>query len=154
MLVRETVVRSTSYPRHVPLNSKGDGSAKGEDENSIRDQCDSSQAVVVKVSGCHIVLWPMKHFTIRRKKVNLASKSCISNFWTDNLCLFLAFKISEITVHTLLHIICILQWKKENKISWFLARHHFSSLHEPIIWNWRWSKLKWRNSPLGTCRKD
>lgn len=42
--------------------------------------CDSSQAVVVKASGCHIVLCEMKQFTVRRMKVTLASKFCFSNF--------------------------------------------------------------------------
>lgn len=35
----------------VTLNSKGDGSTEGKDENSVRDQCDSYQAVNVKVTS-------------------------------------------------------------------------------------------------------
>lgn len=67
--VRVTVVSSTSYPGHLPLYSKGDGSAKREDETCVSDQCDFSQAVVVKVTGCRIVLRPMKHFTVSSKKL-------------------------------------------------------------------------------------
>lgn len=49
-LVRETVVEALLTP-DVSLNSKGDGSTQGKDENSVRDQCDSYQVVNVKVSG-------------------------------------------------------------------------------------------------------
>lgn len=34
----------------VSLNSKNDGRTNGKDENSARDQCDSYQAVNVKVT--------------------------------------------------------------------------------------------------------
>lgn len=66
-----------------------------------------------------VMLWPMKFLTVRRKKVNLVSKSCVSNFWTNHLRSSLAFKILEITIHALLLIFCIFQLEKENKVSWF-----------------------------------
>lgn len=50
VLVRETVAEVLLIP-DVSLNSKGDESTKGKDENSVRDQCDSYQAVNVKVAG-------------------------------------------------------------------------------------------------------
>lgn len=50
VLVRETVVDVLLSP-DMSLNSKGDGSTKGKDENCVRDQCDSSQAVNVKVTS-------------------------------------------------------------------------------------------------------
>lgn len=48
-LIRETMVEVLLLP-DVSLNSKGDGSTKGKDENSVRDLCDFYQAVNVKVT--------------------------------------------------------------------------------------------------------
>lgn len=149
VLVSETLVE-VLLNSDMSLNTKGDGSTKGKDENSVRDQCDSYQTVNVKVTGWDTVSRPLKFFTVRRKNINLACKSCISKLSTY-LGLDLAFTILVLIVHALLHIISILQ--EENKVFWCLACQHCSSLHEPVIWNWHWKKLKWRSSPLGTCRK-
>lgn len=46
------------------------------------NQCDSSQAMVFKVSNHYVVLWQMKSFSLKRKKVTFASKFCFSDFWS------------------------------------------------------------------------
>lgn len=35
-----------------------------------------------------------------------------------------------------------MQKGNQDFISWFLAHHYFSSLHEPVIWNWCWSRAE------------
>ena len=45
--------------------------------------------------GLAVMLSQMKHFTVRKKKVNLSSKPCVSKFGTDRLWLSLACKILE-----------------------------------------------------------
>lgn len=44
------------------------------------NQCDSSQAMALEVSDHYIVLWQIKRFSLKRKKITYTSKFCFSGF--------------------------------------------------------------------------